>query len=185
MLRKTIIIEDRPSLDVSCSASESPQLRQSNSREAGSPPRIVYSVEVDTSRRCDVVEKRCDEVVRILNRKAYKSDVTRALSSLERALKQFYQEGDQGVRVSYIYICLCVEVTFTPGEHATRLAPEHQLTQIERSSKAMSDMTESRATAHSTGDRDVRTRMSAIEAHLRHNSLENSICGVRGTSHSS
>lgn len=27
--------------------------------------------------------------------------------------------------------------------------------------------------------------MSAIEAHLRHNSMENSICGVRSTSHSS
>ena len=50
----------------------------------------------------------------------------------------------------------------------------------------MSDMTESRATAHTgTADGDFRTRMSAIEAHLRHNSMENSICGVRSTSHSS
>lgn len=44
-------------------------------------------------RRCDVVETRCDEIVHILNRKAYKSDVSGALVSLERTLRQVYREG--------------------------------------------------------------------------------------------
>ena len=96
-LRKAALIEYRS--DVNSSLASSPAFLPEDSgveNAMNSGNRIT----IDTfERRCSIVERRCDEVVRVLNRKAYKGDVTRALALLDQSMRSHYHES--GSRRTY------------------------------------------------------------------------------------
>lgn len=107
-LLKSFVVSDRYKLNTSWpSAVVSPKAAQDpvpakNLERTGSANVVMFEA---FERRCDMFEKRCDEIVCILNRKAYKSDVTRALASLERVLRRAYREGSRWSRVSNYTSC--------------------------------------------------------------------------------
>ena len=101
-LLKSFVVSDRTKLNTSWPPSTviSPEVTQDpvhvgSLESSGSANSVIFDA---FERRCDVFEKRCDEIVCILNRKAYKSDVTRALASLERVLQRVYREGSRRCR---------------------------------------------------------------------------------------
>ena len=112
-LLKSFVISDRSKLNASLSLAESDQdFSFAGGCESSDPANVVMFDSFE--RRCDMIEKRCDEVVCILNRKAYKSDVTRALISLEKMMQRVY-------RGSY-HQCKLLHLTLIYGFYTLRIS---------------------------------------------------------------